>query len=55
VYRVEVLDKWKVGYRCGANDVVADIVYSLFFLLVYAKIVLVFSVELIVGSELDLV
>ena len=36
MYRVDAVDEWKVGYRCAANDVVADVVYSLFFLLVYA-------------------
>jgi hypothetical protein len=55
VYRVEAVDEWKVGYRCRANDVVADTVYSLFLLLVYAEIVLVFGIELVVGSELKCV
>jgi hypothetical protein len=55
VYCIEAVDEWKVGYRCSANDVVADIVYSLFSLLVYAEIVFVFGVELVIGSELDLV
>jgi len=52
VYCIEVVNEWKVGYRCGLNDIVADIVYSPFLLLVYAKIVFVFSIELVVGGEL---
>jgi len=55
VYHVEAVDEWKVGYRYSANDVVADIVYNLFSLLVYAEIVFVFGVELIIGSEINLV
>ena len=55
MYRIEAVDKGKVGYRCRANDVVADTVYSLFLLLVYAEIVFVFGVELVVGSKLNLV
>ena len=55
VYRIEAVDEWKVGYQYGANDIVADIVYSLFSLLVYAEIVLVFGVELVVCSKLVLV
>ena len=53
--RVEAVDEWKVGYRCRANDVVADIVYSLFSLLIYIEIVFIFGVELVIGSELNLV
>ena len=52
MYRVEVVDKWKVGYRCGANDIVTDIVYSPFLLLVYIKIVFIFSIELVIGGKL---
>jgi len=52
VYRVEVIDEWKVGYRCSANDIVTNIVYSPFLLLVYAKIVFVFSIELVIYGEL---
>jgi len=55
VYRFQAIDKGKVSYRCRANDVVTDIVYSLFLLLVYAEIVFIFGIELIVGSELDLI
>ena len=55
MYHIKAVDKGKVGYRCGANDVVADIVYSLFSLLVYAEIVLIFSIELVVGGKLVLV
>ena len=52
MYRIEVVNKWKVGYRYGLNDIVTDIVYSPFLLLVYAKIVFVFSIELVIGGEL---
>jgi hypothetical protein len=52
VYRAKVVNKWKVGYRCGTNDIVTNIVYSPFLLLVYAKIVFIFSIELVVGGEL---
>jgi len=55
VYRVEAVNKWKVVYRCGANDVIADIVYGLLLLLVYVEVVLVFCVELIICSKLNLV
>ena len=55
MYRFKAVNKGKVGYRCSANDVVADVVYSLFSLLVYAEIVLVFGIELIIGSELVLI
>ena len=52
MYRIEAVNKGKVGYRCRADDVVANIVYSLFFLLVYIEIVLIFGIELIIGNEL---
>src|SRR6266566_3341610 len=53
---VDLIQKERmVGYRCRANNVVAGIVYSLFLLLVYAEIVLVFGIEPVVGSELVLV
>ena len=55
MYRFQVINKGKVGYRCRANDVVTDIVYSLFLLLVYIEIVLIFGIELIVSSKLVLV
>jgi hypothetical protein len=52
VYRFDAVDKRKVGYRCRSDDVVADVSYSLFLFLVYLEIVLIFSIELIIGSEL---
>ena len=55
MYRFEAVDEGKVGYQCRLNDVVANIAYSLFSLLMYTEIVLVFGVELIIGSELVLV
>ena len=55
MYRIKAVNKGKVGYQYSTNDVVADIIYSLFSLLVYAEIVLVFGVELVVCSELVLV
>ena len=52
MYRFEAVDKGKVGYRCRANDVVANTVYSLFSLLVYTEIVFIFGVELVIGDKL---
>ena len=54
MYYVKAVNKGKVGYRYSINNVVADITYSLFLFLVYIEIVLVFSIELIVNSELVL-
>ena len=55
VYHVKAIHKGKVGYRRHAHNVVADTIDSLLLLLVYAEIVLVFSIELTVDSELVLV
>ena len=55
MYRVEVVDKRKVCYRRRTHNVVTDVVNSLLLLLVYSKIVLVLSVELVVGGELKCV
>ena len=54
MYRVEAVNKGKVGYRYNANNIVTDIAYSLFLFLVYMEIILVFSIELIVDGELVL-
>jgi hypothetical protein len=54
VYRVKAVDKWKVGYCYRANDVIVDTAYSLFLLLIYTQVVFIFSVELIIDSELVL-
>jgi hypothetical protein len=55
MYYIKAVNKGKVGYRCRANDIVADTVYSLFSLLVYIEIDFIFGVELIIDSELVLV
>ena len=55
MYHIEAVNKGKVGYRYGVNNVVADIAYSLFSLLVYVEIIFIFSIELIVYSKLVLV
>ncbi len=55
MYCLQAVDEGKVGYRCGAYDVVADIADGLFLLLVYTEVVLVFGVQLIVCGELVLV
>ena len=52
MYHIKAVNKGKVGYQCGTNNVVADIVYSLFSLLVYMEIVL--GIELVIGSKLVL-
>ena len=52
MYRVEAVNKWKVGYRYRANDVVADTVYSLFLLPIYMEIVFIFGIELVIGGKL---
>ena len=55
MYRVKAINKWKVGHRYGVNNIVADIAYSLFLLLVYIEIIFIFSIELIIYSKLVLV
>jgi len=52
VYRFEVFNKREVGYQRRVDDIIADIVYGLLLLLVYAGIVLIFRVELIIGNKL---
>jgi len=52
VYHFEAVNKREVGYRCCANNVIANIIYGLLLLLVYADIVLIFSVKLIIGNKL---
>ena len=54
MYRVEAVDKGKVGYRYSTNNIGANTVYSLFLFLVYTEIILVFSIELIVNGKLVL-
>ena len=55
MYRIKVVNKGKVGYQYKVNNIVADIVYSLFLFLVCIKFVFVFSIELIIDSKLVLV
>jgi hypothetical protein len=55
VYHIKAVDKGKVGYQCGTGDVVANITYSLFLLLVYTEVVLILGVQLIICGKLVLV
>jgi hypothetical protein len=55
MYYFKAVDKRKMGYRCGVNNIVINVIYGLFFLLMYTEIIFVFNIELIVGSELVLV
>ena len=55
MYHIMAFNEGKVGYQYRANNVVTNIIYSLFLFLVCTKIVFIFSMELIVDSELALV
>ena len=55
MYYIKAVNKGKVGYRYCAYNVVTNIINSLFSFLVYAEIVFVFSIKLVIGSELVLV
>ena len=55
MYYIKAVDKGKVGYWYGVDNVVTNVNYGLFLFLVYTQVVLVFSVQLIVGRELFLI
>ncbi len=55
VYCVKAVNKGKVGYQCSTDNIVADIDYGLFLFLIYIQVILIFSVQLIIGHKLFLV
>ena len=55
MYCIKAVNKGKVGYRYYTYNIVANIINSLFLLLVYMEIILIFNIKLVIGSKLILV
>jgi hypothetical protein len=55
IYYIKAVDKWKIGYQYSTNNIVVNVINSLFFLSVYIEVIFIFSIELIIDGELGLV